>query len=238
MQHSMQHSSFFFKKREKMVKVFSTASNPQQTNLFSFKKKESSLTKKLNAYIEKQCKISNIKPFKVHDYQYQPARHVHNTTMTVEGSDPDFPTQEEVIKDGQLTVSPRSSNPVGQTLNSVIDPALLASPHFLSHSPQQTFQINQSSSNIQAITFPDQNNLPFDPSSFFPWNPELSFFADPVDSPRDHPLALPPPPPPPSSPVESESTWGENQRNNQTNPSFSGGEIDELNSLYQAMKLD
>ena len=60
-----------------MVKVFSTASNPRQTNLFHFKVKESSLTQKLNAFIEKRYKETNFKPVKVFDYQHQTPRHVH-----------------------------------------------------------------------------------------------------------------------------------------------------------------
>ena len=39
-----------------MVKVFSPPEDPQQTNLFHFKKNESSLTQKLNAFIEKRFK--------------------------------------------------------------------------------------------------------------------------------------------------------------------------------------
>ena len=221
-----------------MVKVFSTASSPQQTNLFHFKVKESSLTQKLNAFIEKRYKKNQ--PVKVYDYNYVGPQHVHKCTMTVESSDPDFPAQ-EAANDGQLTVSPRPINPIAQTLNSAIDPGLLSSPHFLSHSPRQTFEVNQSSSHIQAVTFPDQNNLPFDPSSLFHWKPQLSFFYEAEASPRDHPLALPPPPVPPSSPAsptESEPTWRENTRHRQSTPSLAGGEIDELNSLYRNMKLN
>ena len=237
-----------------MVKVFSPPEDPQQTNLFHFKKNESSLTQKLNAFIEKRFKKKN-RHFstKIVDYQFSPPVNIHST-MTVPSSDPDFLLDQQVVIDGQVVPSSRPSNPVAQTLDSTIDPGLLSSPHFLVHSPSQTFEINQSSSNIQTITFPNVNDLPFDPARYFRWNPELSFFAEgpSLVSPS---LTPPPPPPPPSpspfddnsSPVDG-SAWGrmkldETRSNLGLLPvsravSLAGGEIDELNSLYKSMKIN